>query len=225
MPCGGLGATTQRLQQGSIKTTVAARQSSDRYTRVWRFTSVAASAFGSGFTASRGSHRLAPSPVRRGLGRVLVVPIPPLVRRGLRVAFRLVLPGILASERRRIEVAPGAPHCFVAAAVDEVGAKDPVAVAKEQLLPSAFVIASIADAFSPISASTRCRRQGVNVRAVVRLRPDRRDNSPCDETEDDAYSEQSQCWHRIFLSCCRRSVSVRTRRKRLGAPHEYTERG
>src|SRR5438270_13840132 len=49
-------------------------------------------AFGSGFTAPRGVHRLAPSPVRRGLGRVLVVPVPPLVGRGLRVAFRRVLP-------------------------------------------------------------------------------------------------------------------------------------
>src|SRR5262249_23018110 len=77
--------------------------------------------FGSGFTAPRGVHRLAPSPVRRELGRVLIVPVPPLVGRGLRVAFRRVLPGLLASERRRIEVAPGAPHRLVAPAVDEVG--------------------------------------------------------------------------------------------------------
>src|SRR6266478_430634 len=42
-------------------------------------------AFGSGFTTPSGVHRLLPSPVRRGLGRVLVVPVPPLVGRGLRV--------------------------------------------------------------------------------------------------------------------------------------------
>src|SRR5260370_21926375 len=92
-------------------------------------------AFGSGFTAPRGVHRLAPSPVRRGLfGRVLVVPVPPLVGRGLRVAFRRVLPGLLASERGRIEVAPGAPPPLVAAAVDEVGAEHLVAVAEEHVV-------------------------------------------------------------------------------------------
>src|SRR5918994_1289324 len=56
---------------------------------------------------------------------VLVVQVPPLVRRRLRVALGRVLPLLLAPERGQVEVAPGAPHRLVAAAVDEVGAEDP----------------------------------------------------------------------------------------------------
>src|SRR6266853_5654137 len=74
---------------------------------------------------------LDPLPVRRGLGVVVVVPVPPLVRRGLGVTLWRVLPRLLTAERRDVEVAPGGPHCLVAAVVDEVCAEDPLAVAKE----------------------------------------------------------------------------------------------
>src|SRR5215213_8369268 len=60
---------------------------------------------------------------------VAVVVVPPAVGRGLRVALRRVLPLLLATERGDVEVAPGRPQGLVAAAVDEVGAEDPVAVA------------------------------------------------------------------------------------------------
>jgi hypothetical protein len=43
----------------------------------------------------------------------------------------------------RIKVAPGAPHRLVAAAVDEVGAKDPVAVAEEHVVAVPLVHAEI----------------------------------------------------------------------------------
>src|SRR5262245_12712171 len=72
-----------------------------------------------------------PLRVGRGLRDIAVVPIPPLVRRGLRVTLRRVLPRLLTPERRHVEVAPGGAHCLVAAAVDEVGAEHPLAVADE----------------------------------------------------------------------------------------------
>src|ERR1700757_2143450 len=74
---------------------------------------------------------LDPLRVRRGFGVVVVMPVPPLVRRGLRIALGRVLPLLLASERGQVEIAPDAPHCFVAAVVDEVGAEYLVAVADE----------------------------------------------------------------------------------------------
>src|ERR1700745_512191 len=52
---------------------------------------------------------------------VLVVPIPPLVRRALGVALGRVLPRLLASEGAQVEVAPGAAERLVAAVVDVVG--------------------------------------------------------------------------------------------------------
>src|SRR5262249_46308787 len=64
---------------------------------------------------------------------VLVVPIPPLVRRVLRIARGRVLPFLLAPERGDVEVAPGAAHLLVAAAVDEVSAEYAVAVAYERV--------------------------------------------------------------------------------------------
>src|SRR4051794_38666637 len=74
------------------------------------------------------------APVRRersrGL-RVSVVVVPPTVRRCLRMALRRVLPLLLAPESGDVEVAPRAPYRLVAAAVDEVGAEDLVAVADE----------------------------------------------------------------------------------------------
>src|SRR6202022_3618756 len=62
---------------------------------------------------------------------VFVVPVPPRVRLCLGVALGRVLPVLLASECGEVEVASGAPHWFVAAVVDEVGAEHAVAVADE----------------------------------------------------------------------------------------------
>src|SRR5215510_13195474 len=70
-----------------------------------------------------------PLRVRRGLGVVVVVPVPPLVRWGLGVTLWRVLPSLLTAERRDVEVVPGAPHLLVAAVVDEVGAEHLVAIA------------------------------------------------------------------------------------------------
>src|ERR671922_2426010 len=64
---------------------------------------------------------------------VRVVVVPPLVRRGLGVALRRVLPLLLAAERRYVEVGPGGSHGLVAAGVDEVGAEDAVAFADERV--------------------------------------------------------------------------------------------
>src|ERR671925_2256703 len=64
---------------------------------------------------------------------VRVVIVPPLVRRGLGVALRRVLPLLLAAERRYVEVGPGGSHGLVAAGVDEVGAEDAVAFADERV--------------------------------------------------------------------------------------------
>src|SRR6187200_545499 len=76
------------------------------------------------------------TPPTRGRSRVLavrVVVVPPLVRRRLRDARPLgrVLPLLLASERRDVEIAPGGADVLVAAVVDEVGSEDPVALADE----------------------------------------------------------------------------------------------
>src|SRR5215472_15365439 len=69
---------------------------------------------------------LDPLRVRRDLALVVVVPVPPLVRRRLRVTFWRVLPSLLTAERRDIEVAPGGPHRLIAAAIDELGAEHPL---------------------------------------------------------------------------------------------------
>src|SRR5438067_4050365 len=60
-----------------------------------------------------------------------VVPDPPLLRRGLGIALRRILPLLLAPERSDIEVVPGVSHLLVDAVVDEVGAEQAVAVADE----------------------------------------------------------------------------------------------
>src|SRR5215217_2948077 len=62
---------------------------------------------------------------------VLVVQPPPLVGRGLRIALGGVLPLFLSPERGDVEIGPRGAHRLVAAAVDEVGAEDHVAVADE----------------------------------------------------------------------------------------------
>src|SRR5580700_11649295 len=49
---------------------------------------------------------------------IVVVPVPPVVRRALRVALGRVLPGFLPPERAHVEVAPGAAHRLVAAVVE-----------------------------------------------------------------------------------------------------------
>jgi len=51
-----------------------------------------------------------------GFALVFVVPVPPLVRRGLRVALGRVLPFLLTAERGDVEVAEAAPERLVAAA-------------------------------------------------------------------------------------------------------------
>src|SRR5215216_3586963 len=64
---------------------------------------------------------------------VLVVEVPPHVRRRLRIAGGRVLPLLLAAERGQVEIAPGAAHRLVAAAVDEVGPEDLLALADERV--------------------------------------------------------------------------------------------
>src|SRR5882762_2100578 len=86
---------------------------------------------------------LDPLRVRRGLGVVVVVPVPPLVRRGLGVTLWRVLPGLLTTEGRHIEVAPGGSHRLVAAAVDEVCAEHPLAVADECIVAVPLVDAEV----------------------------------------------------------------------------------
>src|ERR1700704_2472044 len=78
-----------------------------------------------------GVRHLDPLRVGRGVGDVTLVPVPPLVRSALGVTLRRVLPRLLTPERRHVEVAPGGAHRLVAAAVDEIGAKDALAVADE----------------------------------------------------------------------------------------------
>src|SRR5215510_1265636 len=86
---------------------------------------------------------LDPLGVGRGLGVVGVVPVPPLVRRRLRVARRRVLPLLLAPERSDVEVSPRAPHRLVAAVVDEVGSEHVVAVADERIRTVPLVHAEV----------------------------------------------------------------------------------
>src|SRR5579859_424493 len=86
---------------------------------------------------------LDPLAVGRGLGVVVVVPVPPLVRWGLGITLWRVLPSLLAAERRDIEVAPGGPHRLVAAVVDEVCAKHTLSVAEEHVVAVPFVDAEV----------------------------------------------------------------------------------
>src|SRR5439155_19176959 len=72
-----------------------------------------------------------------------VVPDPPLVRRGLWITLRRILPLLLAPERSDIEVVPGIPHLLVAAVVDEVGAEHLVAVADERVRAMPLVHAEV----------------------------------------------------------------------------------
>src|ERR1700721_2970889 len=80
-----------------------------------------------------------PLRVGESLGIIVVVPVPPLVRRGLRIAFRRVLPRLLTPERRHVEVAPCSAHCLVSAAIDEICAKQPPAIANECVVAMPFI--------------------------------------------------------------------------------------
>ena len=81
--------------------------------------------------------------MRRLCRRELVVPVPPLVGRGLGVALRRVLPLLLPPQGGDVEVAPGAAHRLVAAVVDEVGPEHPVAVADERVRAVPLVHAEV----------------------------------------------------------------------------------
>src|SRR5262249_83716 len=77
-------------------------------------------------------------------GAVFVVPIPPHVGRGLRVALRRVLPLLLPPQRSHIEVAPGTPHHLVATIVDEISAEHvSVVVANERVMAVPLVHAKV----------------------------------------------------------------------------------
>src|SRR5215469_7072244 len=80
-----------------------------------------------------------PLRVRCGLGIVVVVPVPPLVRRSLGVTLRRVLPSLLTSERCDVEVAPGGSHGLVATAVNEICAEHLAAVAEEHVMAVPFI--------------------------------------------------------------------------------------
>src|SRR5271166_1638185 len=71
-----------------------------------------------------------PHRMRRGLGLVVIVPVPPLIRRFLGVTLRRILPLLLTSQRSHVEIAPDRPHRLVGAIVDEVSPEHSVAVAK-----------------------------------------------------------------------------------------------
>src|SRR5215213_4282204 len=59
------------------------------------------------------------------------MPVPPFVRRRLRITLRRVFPLLLPPERSYVEVVPSVPHLLIAAIIDEVGSKNPLAVADE----------------------------------------------------------------------------------------------
>src|SRR5205823_6668089 len=72
-----------------------------------------------------------------------VVPDPPLVRRGLWITLRRVLPLLLTPERSDVEVVPGVPHLLIAAVIDEVASKHAVAVADERVRAVPLVHAEV----------------------------------------------------------------------------------
>src|SRR5215471_18879393 len=97
----------------------------------------------SGGGSFRVGYDVDPLRVRRGFSVVVIVPVPPLVRRGLRVTLWRVLPGFLTAERRDVEIAPDGSHGLVAAVVDEVCAEHPFAVAEEHVVAVPFIHAEV----------------------------------------------------------------------------------
>src|SRR5215813_4213241 len=81
--------------------------------------------------------------MRRGLGVVVVVPVPPLVRRRLGITLRRVLPSLLTAKGRDVKVTPRASHCLVPAVVDEVCAEYLFAIADEDVVAVPFIDAEI----------------------------------------------------------------------------------
>src|SRR3954454_3445466 len=81
-----------------------------------------------------GVRHLDPFRVGRGVRDVTVVQVPPFVRPGLRIAIRRILPLLLASERRHVEVAPDGTHRFVATAADPIGTEHALAFADERIV-------------------------------------------------------------------------------------------
>src|SRR4051794_23841881 len=65
-----------------------------------------------------GVRHLDPFRIGRRIGDVAVVPVPPFVRPGLRIALRRVFPLLLAAERGHVEIGPDGTHRLVAAVVD-----------------------------------------------------------------------------------------------------------
>src|SRR5260370_42330658 len=65
-----------------------------------------------------------PLRIRCCLVLIVVVPVPPLVRRCLRITLLRILPSLLTAERRDIEAAPARPPRRVAAGGDAVGAEE-----------------------------------------------------------------------------------------------------
>src|SRR5262249_33786684 len=61
----------------------------------------------------------------------------------LRIALGGVLPLLLATKGSDVQIGPGAPHRLVAAAVDEVGTEDPIAIANEGVRPVPIVHAEV----------------------------------------------------------------------------------
>ena len=84
-----------------------------------------------------------PSPTANTGAVWVAVPVPPLVRRGLRVTLRRVFPSFLTPERRDVEIAPSGPHRLVAAVVDEVGAEHSLAVAEEHVVAVPLIHAEV----------------------------------------------------------------------------------
>src|SRR5689334_9962156 len=90
-----------------------------------------------------GVRDLDPFRVGRGFSSVVVVPVPPLIRRCLWIALGRVLPDLLAAKRGDIEVTPRGPHGLVASIVNEVGAEHLVAIADEHVMAVPFIDAEI----------------------------------------------------------------------------------
>src|ERR1700728_4164306 len=97
----------------------------------------------SGGGSLRVGYDIDPLRVSRGLGVVVVVPVPPRVRRCLGVTLWRILPGFLTAKRRDIEVAPGGPHRLVATVVDEVCAEHPLALAEEHVVAVPLIDAEV----------------------------------------------------------------------------------